>query len=45
MVTPWYDTASVGGDGFRLGVKNIQGSTFYMTQVVLEFTKNSSGLS
>ena len=45
MVTPWYDTASVGGDGFRLGVKNIQGSTFYMTQVVLEFTKNASGLS
>jgi hypothetical protein len=45
MVTPWYDTNSVGGDGFRLGIKNIQGSTFYMTQVVLEFTKNSTGLS
>ena len=45
MVTPWYDTNSVGGDGFRLGVKNIQGSTFYMTQVVLEFTHNSTGLS
>ena len=43
-VSPWYDTSTVGGDGFRLGVKCVSGGIFYMTQVVLEFTKNPSGL-
>jgi hypothetical protein len=45
VVTPWYDTSSVGGDGFSLGVKNIHGGEFYMTQVVLEFTRRVHGLS